>query len=386
MRSILCVDDMEDELQNLVLYFRNRYRVFKCSKGEDALPIIKQEKPALVILDIRMPGKDGFELLKEINALPSPPAVLMLSAYSDPLMVVRALQNGADDFVAKPYSSSLLCRRVEAIIKEKWKRSSAPKHHGAELPSLIGSSETMKKLRTEINAYAVSDLPVLILGESGTGKDLAARALHAASSRAGGAYVVRNIASISETLVAAELFGSKPGAYTDAVEQQGCFVLANGGTLFLDEIGDAPLAVQISMLRVLEDGQVRPLGSGKFYQTDCRLISATNQDLDWLIAKGRFREDLRYRIDGVTIDIPPLRSHAEDIPELASFFLNSHAGPELPFSPSISEESLALLMDYTWPGNIRQLRNCIVRARLLACGKTIEPEHIRFPRLIPASP
>jgi transcriptional regulator with PAS, ATPase and Fis domain len=242
----------------------------------------------------------------------------------------------------------------------------------------------MRQLREEIAAYAASSLPVLLLGESGTGKDLAARAIHAASPRACFPYVVRNIASIPETLVATELFGCTAGAYTDAREQKGCFLLANQGSLFLDEIGDAPRAIQISILRVLEDGLVRPLGSGDVYQTDCRLISATNQDLDKLIAQGRFREDLRYRIEGLTIRIPALRSRREDIPELVSCFLNapdedfSRAFPGKPLlSREISEEALDLLMNQSWPGNVRQLRTCVYRARLLAGRGIIQPRHIR---------
>ncbi|MDR0388566.1 MAG: sigma 54-interacting transcriptional regulator, partial [Spirochaetaceae bacterium] len=318
---------MKEELQTLSLHFQDRFKVLSCSTRKDALSLIRKENPLAVILDIHLNGEDGFDILKDIRRLPAPPPVLMLSAYADPIMVVRALHNGAKDFVAKPYSFALLRRRIEMMIQDERQVSAnsaaEAREAAAEIPGLVGSSASMRLLRDEITSFAASSMPVLLLGESGTGKDLAARAIHAASPRAKGPYVVRNIASIPETLVASELFGCTAGAYTDAREQKGCFVLADQGSLFLDEIGDAPKAIQASMLRVLEDGLVRPLGSGEVHQTDCRLISATNQDLDKLIAEKRFREDLRYRIEGLTIRIPSLRSRLEDIPELVSCFLNT---------------------------------------------------------------
>jgi DNA-binding NtrC family response regulator len=376
MRSILCVDDMKDELQNLSFHFQEQFKVLSCSSGKEALPLIQKEKPQAVILDIHLVKEDGFDLLRDIRRLPAPPPVLVLSAYADPIMVVRALQNGAKDFVAKPYSAPLLRRRVTMMLQDerRHKRSAA---RTAAVPVLAGSSKAMNRLREEIASYALSSMPVLLLGESGTGKDLAAKAIHAASPRSHLPYIIRNIASIPETLVASELFGCTAGAYTDAREQKGCFILADRGTLFLDEIGDAPQTVQASILRVLEDGMIHPLGSNEVYQIDCRLICATNQDLDQLIDQGRFRKDLRYRIEGLTIRIPPLRCHKEDIPELVSCFLNTSREETL-LNPAreISKEALALLMEQDWPGNIRQLRNSVLRAQLLAHDDIIQPEHI----------
>ncbi|MDR1211363.1 MAG: sigma-54 dependent transcriptional regulator [Spirochaetaceae bacterium] len=378
---MLCIDDIREELQNLSLQFQDHFRVLSCSGREEALLLIQKEHPQVVILDIHLNGEDGFDILTDIQSLPAPPPVLMLSAYADPIMVVRALQNGARDFVAKPYSFALLRRRVDIIIQDERRSRAAPKPPentgSAGAPVLAGSSPLMRRLREEIASYAISSMPVLLLGESGTGKDLAARAIHAASRRVRGPYVVRNIASIPETLVASELFGCTAGAYTDAREQKGCFVLADKGSLFIDEIGDAPRAIQASILRVIEDGAVRPLGSGEVFQTDCRLISATNQDLSRLIAEGRFREDLLYRIEGLTIRIPSLRSHPEDIPELVSCFLNVPYEDAL-LSREISEEALGLLMRQSWPGNIRQLRNCVYRAQLLAQDGVIQSKHIRL--------
>jgi DNA-binding NtrC family response regulator len=375
---------MKEELQNLSLLFQDHFRVIPCSRREEVLPLIKNENPHIVILDIYLKGEDGFDILKDIQRLPSPPPVLMLSAYADPMIVVRALQSGAKDFVAKPYSFALLRRRIEMMIQDERpdkaavKYTAAPAGKTAQDPVLVGSSRAMRRLREEISSYAASPMPVLILGESGTGKDLVARAIHAASPRTAGPYVVRNIASIPETLVASELFGCTTGAYTDAREQKGCFILADQGSLFLDEIGDAPKTIQASILRVLEDGLVRPLGSNEVYQTDCRLISATNQDLDKLIAEGKFREDLRYRIEVLTIRIPPLSSHMEDIPELVSCFLHTpHEDIPLFLTKEISEEALGLLMREIWPGNVRQLKNCVYRAQILARGNAIQSEHIR---------
>jgi len=375
----LYIDSTEEELQKLLLQFSRYYNVIPCRSGPSALDLIQKEKPVAVIMDIFLSDCDSFKLLSDIKRLPSPPPVLILSNFADPLMIVRALKTGAWDFMSKPYSFPLLRRRIELMIQESRPKTSVMPLL-PETQVLIGSSDIIKRIKEEIQAYASSIMPVLILGESGTGKELVAQALHNRSSRSKGPFEIRNIASIPETLVSSELFGCIEGAYTGARTQKGCFVLANGGSLFLDEIGDAPMAIQASILRVLEDGIVRPLGSSKTQKVDCRLISATNQNLESLILQGRFREDLRYRLEGLIIEVPPLRDRPEDIPELVTHFLRTNQDT---FRGSfrtqeISEDALEELMIHPWPGNIRQLRNCIVRAQLLAGEKRITQEYLRI--------
>jgi DNA-binding NtrC family response regulator len=229
----------------------------------------------------------------------------------------------------------------------------------------------MKRVREEILAYAKSDLPVLIQGESGTGKDLVAREIHRASFRSGGPFEVRNIAATPDGLVASELFGCEAGAYTDAKPHRGIFEQANGGTLFLDEIGDASASIQAALLRVVEDEKVQRLGGNRSYPLNCRLIFATNRNLDELIAQKKFRQDLKYRVETLSIKIPPLRERQDDIAELAAHFLSPPA--------EISDDALEFLIHYPWPGNVRQLKACIQRAILLSQGSRIERAHIRLP-------
>jgi len=376
MRSVLCIDDKMDELQALEFYFQDFYQVITCRDGAKAATVLRRERPSAVILDIQMPGYDGFKVLRDLRNLPDPPPVLMLSGYSEPLFVVRALREGASDFIAKPYNFSMLRRRVERIIDQAGNQPDQTASHGGGSSLLVGDSAAMRAVRQEIAAYAPSPLPVLLLGESGTGKDVAAREIHRASPRRSGPYEVRNLAAIPDTLVGSELFGSEAGAFTDARSRQGCFETAHGGTLFLDEIGDANTAVQAALLRIVDDGVVRRLGGNREYHVDTRLVCATNHDLDALIAQGRFRADLKYRIEGLTIRIPPLRDRKEDIPVLVGHFLKGMPGANHP-EPCISEKALAGLLLLNWPGNVRQLKNCVDRAWLLSQGKRIETQHFR---------
>jgi DNA-binding NtrC family response regulator len=384
MDSIVCIDDTEEELQALSFQLAEYYRVITCQRPLTAVSLVLQEQPAAVILDIHMPEKSGYQVLSELQKLPQKPPVLMLSAYNDPIFVVRALRAGAADFLSKPYITPMLLRRVRNLIhRGNMKGGTPPKGQGlsssgdvenskgrTEYP-LIGSSGSMKRVREEILAYAKSDLPVLIQGESGTGKDLVAREIHRASFRSGGPFEVRNIAATPDGLVASELFGCEAGAYTDAKPHRGIFEQANGGTLFLDEIGDASASIQAALLRVVEDEKVQRLGGNRSYPLNCRLIFATNRNLDELIAQKKFRQDLKYRVETLSIKIPPLRERQDDIAELAAHFLSPPA--------EISDDALEFLIHYPWPGNVRQLKACIQRAILLSQGSRIERAHIRLP-------
>jgi DNA-binding NtrC family response regulator len=232
----------------------------------------------------------------------------------------------------------------------------------------------MRDVRSLIASYARSDVPVLILGESGTGKDVAARCLHLSSRRALGPYEIRNVAAVPETLVDSELFGSEEGAYTGARKREGCFEAAHGGTLFLDEIGDAGAALQASLLRVVEDGVIRRLGGNRAKRVDCRLVFATNRNLEQKNHEKPFRPDLFYRISTLSLELPALRDRREDIPELAAAFLKARSGVETYLASAV----LDLMISSPWPGNVRQLKSSIERALVLSAGAALEPEHFRL--------
>lgn len=370
MYSVLCIDDAEEQLQTLTMQLIDSYHVMTCKKPLNALPIILKHRPDAIILDLQMPSISGFSILSEIKSMANPPPVLMLSGHTDPLFVVRALHLGARDFLSKPYTSAMLRHRLTKIIQS----SLSEKHQtdqDHQNPVLIGNSGAIQKLKIEIQVFSNADLPIVILGESGTGKDLVAQAIHQASFRCKGPYIVRNIGAIPVSLIESELFGCDEGAFTDAKHRQGCFELANGGTLFLDEIAEASLSVQTALLRVIEDGFVQHLGSNSIHQVSFRLITATHKNLEELIANSQFRADLKYRLEGITLHIPPLRDRKEDIPILVQHFL------PLP-TTEISQEAMDKLLDYDWPGNVRQLRMCMERAKILATKGRIESKHICF--------
>jgi DNA-binding NtrC family response regulator len=390
MRTVVFVDDAEEDLQALQFQFADHYKVIPCSRGADAGDIVKKERPSAVIVDIHMPGYDGFKVLSDLRSIPDAPPILMLSGHYDPFYVVRALKEGASDFMSKPYHTSMLRHRLTRIIEQASPQGTARASHaartyGKDRPGtqgrslLVGSSERMAKIRRDIASYAVSDLPILILGESGTGKELAAQSIHQASLRAHGPYVVRNISAIPAGLVESELFGCEKGAYTDACRRSGCFEEADGGSLFLDEIGDASQTVQTALLRVVEDGIVRRLGAQAQARVNCRLICATNRDLDELAGQARFRSDLKYRIEALTIRMPPLREHREDIPELVAHILGLLAQRDDPGKPvcSVSAQAMDFLIGSDWPGNVRQLASYLRRAQLLARNQEIEAQHLR---------
>lgn len=371
MYSVLCIDDAEEQLQALTLELIDTYHVIPCQKPLNAIAHITKHQPHAIILDLQMPKVNGFQVLSEINKLKNPPPVLILSGHSDPLFVVRSLHLGARDFLSKPYTPAMLRHRLTKLIDgfliDKTARSDHTKHS-----LLIGTSKAIETLKIELQAFAHSDLPVLIYGESGTGKDLVARTIHHSSHRRTGPYIVRNMGALAPTLSESELFGCDEGAFTDAKPYKGCFELANGGTLFLDEIADTSLAVQAALLRVIEDGYIRHLGGETLYEVSFRLITATNKDLETQIAKKQFRSDLRYRLEGIILHIPPLRERKEDIPALTKHFLD-------PNQIDITDGALSKLYDYDWPGNVRQLKMCLERAKILArTAGIIQAEHIRF--------
>jgi len=371
MYSVLCIDDAEEQLQALTLELLDAYHVIPCKNPLKAITHITKHQVDAIILDLQMPKVNGFQLLSEINKLNNPPPVLILSGHTDPLFVVRSLHLGAGDFLSKPYTTAMLRHRLTRIIDRSLKTKTIA-HKKTQNSLLIGTSKAIQTLKVEIQTFANSDLPILIYGESGTGKDLVARAIHFASHRNKGPFIVKNMGAIAPTLLESELFGCDEGAFTDAKPHKGCFELANGGTLFFDEIAEASLPVQAALLRVIEDGYIQHLGGHNIYEVSFRLITATNKHLDALIAEKLFRSDLKYRLEGITLYIPPLRERKEDIPALVRHFL-------APDNVELSDAALSELYNYQWPGNVRQLRMCIERAKILASTSgQIQPEHLRF--------
>ena len=379
MRAVLYVDDKEEELQALRFQLAERYRIIPCADGKRAAALVERERPSAVILDLELPGYDGFQVLSDIVSLDDAPPVMMLSGHTDAHFVIRAMKAGAAWYMSKPYHPSTVRRHLDRLtaapaVPFPAQPARVEPRHGA----LVGSSRAMALVRTDISAYAASNCPVLIVGESGTGKDLAARAIHRQSPRSKGPFEVRNIAAYPESLVESELFGSETGAFTGAKQRKGCFEEADGGTLFLDEIGEAGPAAQAALLRVVEDGLVRRLGGSRARRIDCRLVCATNRTFQALSDAGGFRSDLLYRLDVLRITMPPLREHREDIGELVDFFLAEHCGERNPSPERISPATLDLLVSHDWPGNVRQLKACLERALAFAKGGVIEPRHLRF--------
>jgi len=335
----------------------------------------------LIIMDIALPGDEGMEVLNGLQRLPDAPPVLVLSSWTGPSTVVKAIKGGADQFLAKPYNPEELRSVVQdCIIRSKIAQysDSAPPD---DMSALVGDSPGMRKLKETIRLYAASNMPVLILGESGSGKELAARTLHQVSSRRQEPYRVVHCGAIPHSLIESELYGSETGAFTGAVNRAGYFEQAHRGSLFLDEIGELPLEGQVKLLRILEDCEIVRVGGRKKIKIDTRIISATNRDLGTRVKEGKFREDLLFRLNTLSLKLPPLRKHPEDIPRLCSYFLKSQskaANKRNDGEAKISRAALVKLMEHHWPGNIRELKNTVLRASVLARGGKIEAEHIRI--------
>ncbi|MBL8293262.1 MAG: sigma-54-dependent Fis family transcriptional regulator [Bryobacterales bacterium] len=382
---ILVIEDERTALQSLALLLEDEgYEVLKAESGEIGLQIALQQEPDLILLDIRLPDVDGISVLRRLRAGHSESAVIIMTADTNSSNAIRATQNGAFDYIAKPINDEhllvLIRRALEYRRLEQEVRSlrQAPAEAPA-IPGMVGHSLAMQEVYKMIGRVANSDATVLITGESGTGKELVANAIHEFSRRSAGRLVKVNCAAIPENLLEAELFGHEKGAFTNALARRiGRFEQAQGGTLFLDEIAELPLAVQAKLLRAIQDRSIERLGSNTAIAVDFRLITATAHDLSQAVANGRFREDLFYRLNVVNVHLPPLRTRPEDIPLLIQRFLNRSQRPV-----SIREDALSLLLGHTWPGNVRELENVITRAIVLAPGGVITPDSIQFSDRMP---
>lgn len=357
------------------------FKVNECDNGEKAFEMLKEDVYDIVITDLRLPGKDGLSILKEIRSRHPHTGVIVITAFAEVKTAVQAIKDGAFDYIAKPFSNEELLFVVERFInfrrlekevhelKESIKKSTQER--------LIGESPRMKEVFDRIEAIAIADVPVLIQGESGTGKELVADAIHEKSHRKTGPYVKINCAAIPETLFESELFGHEKGAFTGATEtRKGKFEIASGGTIFFDEIGDMPLGLQAKLLRVLEDNAVNRLGGKEPIMVDVRCIYATSKNLKDLVREGKFREDLYYRINVVPIHIPPLRERKEDIPYLVEHFLEYFQRKYSRSGLRLSPAAFEALLSYHYPGNVRELKHAVERAVLLCSDNIIDIKNL----------
>jgi len=376
MKTVLIVDDEHAARYALRRALENRYRLAEADSAAAARAALATESPDLILLDVVMPGEDGICFLRWLRDQGNAVPVLMVSALDTAKTAVEALQFGAADYLVKGYELEELRQRVATLLKlvsleqenDALRRRLA---NEGQFGQMIGRSAAMRRACEMADRVAPTDSTVLILGESGTGKDLLAQEIHARSQRSGRPYVAVNCAALPETLIESELFGYERGAFTGAAQQKkGRFEQAHGGTLFLDEVGDMNPVTQSKVLRALENRTIERLGGTQSVPVDVRVISATHRNLPMAIRDGRFREDLFYRLRVVSIELPPLRTHKEDIPILAQAFLQLH-GSRLNRAAHLSKEAAAMLERYDWPGNIRELKNAIERATVLCRGEEI---------------
>jgi two-component system nitrogen regulation response regulator NtrX len=377
---VLIIDDEEGIRESLSGIFEDEgYTALTTSSGEEALKLLKEQSPDLVLLDVWLPGIDGIQTLKEIKDLKPELPVIMVSGHGNIELAVKATRVGAYDFLEKPLS----LERVLLAAKRALERRTLEIENKTLRQDLIrkwkltGNSQKMNKLKEQIDMAAKSNSRVLILGESGSGKELVAHILHENSNRAGKPFIEMNCAAIPQELIESELFGHEKGSFTGAFERKkGKFELADEGTLFLDEIGDMSLPTQSKVLRVIETQEFQRVGGSQNIKVDVRVISATNKDLLEEAKKGNFREDLLYRLNVIPIMVPPLRERREDIPELVEYFLDYFALEYGQKSKNITPDGLKMIEAYDWPGNIRELRNVIERIVIMTPSNTVTPKNI----------
>ncbi|MDD2991429.1 MAG: sigma-54 dependent transcriptional regulator [Zoogloea sp.] len=382
MAHILIVDDdpafcdsLAETLQDLGL------RALQAGSTEAGLRRLRSEPVDLAIVDLRMPGEDGLAFLRRAPAIKAVPCI-MLTAYASGGNTIDAMRLGAFDHLTKPVARAKLVQTLERALQSLRALASQPADAAgpaqpADEAELVSGSEAMREVFKRIGLAAGSDATVLVLGETGTGKELVARALHRASARAARPFVAVNCAAIPPELMESELFGHVKGAFTGATaDRSGCFREADGGTLFLDEIGDMSLPMQAKILRVLQEREITPVGGARVMPVDVRIVAATHRDLPTAVAEGRFREDLWYRLQVVPLVLPPLRERLGDVLLLAEHFLRQGGGAT---PRRLSTAAAQRLLAHTWPGNVRELRNAMERAAILCQGALVEPEHLGLP-------
>jgi two-component system response regulator AtoC len=391
--KILVIDDELGLRHTLSLILSDEgHDVSVAPNGAAGLSAVESDPPDLVLCDVRMPEMDGFGFLDRYKASSGRALVIMMSAYGDDEASVEAIRRGAYDFIAKPFRADQVILVVRKAIEREGLRHQVEKLcdelSALRAPSeLVGRSPAIKQVIALAGKVARHPSTVLVTGESGTGKELVARLVHSSSPRAGAAFVAVNCGAIPEALLESELFGHVRGAFTGAsTERRGLFEEADGGTLLLDEIGELPQALQVKLLRALQEGEVRPVGDNQARTVDVRLVAATSRDLEAEVAAGRFRSDLFYRINVVRIHLPPLRDRREDVPELTHHFVTLFKRRLGLPTAGVSPGAMRLMMEYPWPGNVRELENVVERALVLAEGKEIDVENLPSSVRAPSAP
>jgi len=388
VKKILIVDDELSIRRSLYNTFKNTYQIETASSGLEAVKKVESDDYDLVLLDQKMPDIDGLQVLKEIRQIDDRVVIVMITAYGSIESSVKAMKLGAYDYILKPYELDEIKMVVEKAINyqklnEEVGSLKAALSERFQFSNIIARSKKMQDIFQRIQDTAGADVSILILGESGTGKELIAKAIHYNSLRRNKPLVIVNCAALPEELLESEIFGHEKGAFTGADRRRiGKAEEAHEGTLFLDEIGDLSLKTQPKLLRFLQDGKIERLGSNTSIQLDVRVIAATNQDIESALEEGTFRKDLYYRLNTLTIGIPPLRERKEDIPLLADHFLSMYSKAHKKKVTSISPEVIEQFMNYSWPGNVRELEKVIERGVVLAKGNMVRtgqlPEEIKM--------
>lgn len=381
-RILVAEDDPRARESLAALLAEEGYSVEAVEDGQQASRMLSENSFDAALLDVRMPGKDGLAVLRELHERKHPPAVLVMTAYGNSSVAIEAMKLGAYDYITKPlHFDELLIQLDRAVANRRQSieleayRGDEPRRMGEE--DMVGNSPAMQQVYKLIGQVAPTGSTVLIRGESGTGKELIARAIHSHSARKNGPLVCVNCAAIPDALLEAELFGHEKGAFTGAVaRRRGRFELAHGGTIFLDEIGELSAAMQAKLLRVLQERTIERLGSEQSIALDVRIIAATNRDLEQCVADGAFRKDLYYRLNVVALQVPPLREHPEDLPELVNHLLGKLARQLRLHSAGLTPEAETMLRERDWPGNVRELEHTLERALVLSRGAPICPEHL----------
>jgi len=381
--TLLVADDdpgLRESLERTLT--REGYRVVLASDGRAALERVQAGGVDLIVTDLRMPGLTGLELLRAAKAIMPDVDVILLTAFGTVEEAVKAMKDGAYDFLTKPFRREQLIKLVDKALERRdlIEQNKALKKQLEDIRAkgqMIGASPSFRRMLTLVEQVDDSSATILIQGESGTGKELVARTIHERSGRRTGPFVAVNCAALPETLLESELFGYEKGAFTGAAgRKEGRFELANGGTLFLDEVGDLSLVTQPKILRVLQEGEFERLGGTRSLQVDVRIVAATNQDVAEMVKEKRFREDLYYRLNVITVRVPPLRERHEDVRVLAQHYLRVYAAKNGRKLEGFSNEALERLESYAWPGNVRELENLIERTVLLARKDRIDAEDL----------
>jgi len=392
---ILVIDD-EDSMCNFmeIMLAKEGYSVDTANSGKDGVELLRESNYDLVIADLNMPDMTGIDVLKQVRSFKQDQDLIVMTAYATVDTAIEAMKHGAVDYITKPFKIDEIKLVIEKSISHKilkrenhaLKRQLKGDH---SFDNFMGTSDVVVNLKKAARRIAVTDSTVLIRGESGTGKDLIAKAIHHHSPRCGGPFVTINCAALPESLLESELFGHKKGSFTGAIkDKDGLFKVADGGTFFLDEVGNTSMAIQVKLLRVLEEKKIIPVGDTQPIDVDVRLIAATNSDLEADVKSGRFRADLFYRLNVIPIMIPPLRERREDISLLVRYFIDRYCEKICIPTKEISPEAMELLVGYHWPGNVRELENTIERAVLLNRSEALEvsdlPEKLACPESIAA--